>query len=112
MTIKEIQLKAAEILEASENSWCQGTYRRELLGGGHAYCIIGACREAAGYWAAYDAIHNAATKDTLSVTYHAANHAATQAIRGINSAFVAAMWNDAPGRTREEVIAALRGNTE
>ena len=105
MTTREIRLKAAEILEASEDSWCQGAFRRDLLGCRYSYCLIGACQQAAGYWASLDA------NDWNAVG--AASFNAAAAIASIGSWVLGpnisvAVWNDAPGRTREEVIAALR----
>ena len=110
MTLREIRLKAAEILEASEDSWCQKIYRHKLPDGRYAYCMFGACQEAIGYFM----IHDAGLKAGWSM------EEARAACKIRESADVAAraimpggmLWNDAPGRTREEVIAALRAVKE
>jgi hypothetical protein len=92
MTSKEIAQKAADIL-SQPNAWCQGTFRRERPGGGYQYCMMGACREAAGYYAAVDDAYY----DYAAVAgYYAASDPAT------------AVWNDTPGRAVDEVVAALR----
>ena len=97
MTTREIRLKAAEILEASEDAWCQGAARQELSEGKYAYCLVGACQEAAGYFANW---YNVAA-------YSIARDARAAAIEAAGTTN-ASGWNDAPGRTREQVIAALR----
>ena len=86
MTSDEIRFKAADLLEAHPDAWQQGAYRTAIAPGRYAYCLVGACREVVGY---YDA--NAAYAATASAPHVAPT-----------------IWNDTPGRTREQVIAALR----
>src|ERR1700685_4584798 len=114
-TINEIRLAAADLLESRPSAWCQGEYRRTNEDGSYAYCVIGACREAAGYYddaAAADAAVCAAAHAAASVyAVQARALAATAsdaAAAAPAAAAHAATWNDAPGRTREEVIATLR----
>lgn len=101
MTHREIAQRAATILETE--GWCQGDYRLPKDEGGYAYCLVGACREAAGCYAALaaDALADA-LYDALA-TARAAYTAALDAYLGPSG------WNDAPERTVAEVIAALRG---
>jgi hypothetical protein len=95
-TTTEIRLRAADILAESPDAWCQGVYRRERVGGGFSHCLIGACREAAGYYAAPNDANLLASVCALKAV------ARDNCMRGH------ADWNDHPSRTREEVIAALR----
>lgn len=95
MTISEIRSKAADLLESRPDAWCQGTFYEERLAGRYSWCIVGACLEVLHY---YD------SEDSPDI-YNLACAAAYAAARG--DAFA---WNDTPGRTREEVIAALRGS--
>lgn len=98
-TIRQIRDDAATLLETV--GWCQGVFRKVGDKGVEAYCMIGACREAAGYYA-YD--YDAAYADAAV----AADLAAHAAHADASDAADAARWNDTPGRTKEEVIAALR----
>lgn len=105
MTPSEICLRAAEILAAHDYAWCQGNYRRILSCGRYAYCMIGACREAAGYYASSD------LSDTARAGIAALDAAALAVAAAAQDTFhvpSAGAWNDAACRTREEVIAALR----
>jgi len=97
-TSNEIRLAAADLLESRPNAWIQGEFRRKNDDGTYSYCMVGACREVAGYYA--------------YATYSdddAANAAADAAASAANADAVSAVsYNDAPGRTREGVITALR----
>ena len=104
MTLREIRIKAAEILEAHEDAWCQGSFRHMLAAGRYSYCLIGACYEAAGYWLKAPEYWSRVDLDAAAART-AAYDAATAAL-GPNISI--SEWNDTPGRTREEVIAALR----
>lgn len=103
MTLKEIRLAAADLLESRPDAWGQGAFRRRLPSGDYAYCIIGACREIAGYHTT-----RCVPLDIRVVAYCAA----LDAVRDVGATCATASeWNDAQGRTREEVIAALRAVT-
>jgi len=97
MTNREICLKAAQRLR--EVGWRQNKYGPEQ--GPH--CMVGACRWAAGYFAA----PLTATHAELDQAGHAASSAVANVVRPRRGAIAASFWNDAPGRTAEEVIAAL-----
>jgi hypothetical protein len=99
VTEREIRDRAADIL-SQPDSWCQSTPRRQRPDGGYQYCILGACREAAGY---YDAAW-----DVACAAAAAAWDVALAAVPAVARAVAATDWNDAPGRTVDEVIAALR----
>jgi len=94
MTNREICLKAAARLR--EVGWRQGDFG----GPDGPHCILGACRWATGYYAAY-----------APYTCARPSYAAITAITAITAAdgvdYDVTNWNDAPGRTAEEVIAAL-----
>ena len=92
MTYREICLKAAERLR--EVGWRQGAYG----GRDGPHCMIGACRWAVGW---YD--------NDIPVDIYPAHLAALAAARSavFSADCSAAAWNDEPGRTVEEVIAAL-----
>ena len=113
MTSQQIRLAAASLIE--REGWCQGTPRLRRTDGGYRYCLIGACREVAGYYAATDAYAEAEAE----AAYYAAAEAARAAsgacanVTVAQAAFYAidgvGAWNDSPGRTVGEVLAALRG---
>ena len=86
-------MKAWELLE--QKGWCQGTYalnkhsmRVHPTKRAHAFCAIGAIR----------CIYK--TQERMEV-------AAKKVLKyiGLNNISI---WNDSPGRTKEEVIEALR----
>lgn len=89
-SIRQIRDEAADLLE--REGWCQGNFRQAKPEGGYRYCMIGACREVAGY-------STAAAADA---------YAAAAACDAADAAYAAAQWNDTEGRTAAEVIAALR----
>ena len=126
-TINEIRLAAADLLESRPNAWTQGNYRKTNDDGSYCYCLIGACREAAGFYAAdaadADAAATTAAADSVRAAAWAADGAAAWAAAdavcaaaawatAANAAAAvratAANWNDMPERTVTEVIAALR----
>lgn len=100
-TLREIRLKAADIIE--KNGWCQGAYREVHHNDDgtltRLYCLVGACLEASGYYAA------AATGRAAAAVSAAHAGAAAAATADVTTA---EMWNDTPGRTAQEVINALR----
>ncbi len=129
-TNNEIRLAAANLLESRDNAWCQEDFRRPNTDGTYAYCMIGACREVAGYYAA---AANAAAFVTWAANAADAACAATAnaayadaaASDAAYAAFVtwaadaaavaasdAATFNDTKGRTKQEIIAALRAIKE
>ena len=92
MTNREICLKAAVRLR--EVGWQQG-------GVGHSvgpHCMLGACRWAVGWYTGTATRCDVADADAAAFE---ATYAAAGGITGV------AAWNDEPGRTVEEVIAAL-----
>ncbi len=109
-TNNEIRLAAANLLESRDNAWCQEDFRRPNTDGTYAYCMIGACREVAGYYAA-------AANAAAFVTW-AANAADAACAATANAAYAdaaasdAAAFNDTKGRTKQEIIAALRAIKE
>lgn len=90
MTVKEVLLKAAEIIE--ERGWCQGSYNKET----GEVCAKGGLRKAVGwphqdgegYYGALDALYTLIGAGTIL------------------------SWNDTPGRTKSDVITALRQAAE
>ena len=126
MTNREICLKAAARLR--EVGWQQGGFGDK--GGPH--CMIGACRWAVEWYtstavhlldrtatevelavdavgartAALSAAHNAALAAVNNTALSAVRNAVLS-VRDLAGRVRAADWNDAPGRTAEEVIAAL-----
>jgi len=101
MTNREICLKAAARLR--EVGWRQSGFGDR--DGPH--CMIGACRWAAG-WYDHDIPANAyPTHSAASAAFAAATSAVGVAAYGSTGRVRADDWNDEPGRTMEEVIAAL-----
>lgn len=92
MTNQEICKEAADILRRC--GWIQGSYRmlNPESPSGYSYCMIGACRVATGY-----------TAEQYNDGAGLADLAAVVAVGCANPA----SWNDTPGRTVDEVIAAL-----
>lgn len=80
--VRDVLLGAAEVI--AERGWCQGRY----LDSSGAVCIEGSLRRAA------QPSHDHLFEACLAVD------------RNVGRDIVA--WNDAPGRTAEEVIAKLR----
>jgi hypothetical protein len=91
---RDVLLKAASIVE---EGWCQGT--------GHIYYsdlrVKASCAYGAIYRAVDAIIHGAEERARLA---NAASHRLRDAI-GREGIFD---WNDAPGRTKEEVATAMR----
>jgi hypothetical protein len=103
MTPQEILLRAADILEATPNAWTQGAMARNPEGfkvnpkhpTAVCFCGLGAIQRAVidnpkAPWVEAEAL----LAGSLS------NNEATM--------FTIVRWNDAPERTREEVIAQMR----
>lgn len=131
MTRAEIRLKAADLLASRPDAWAPGTSRLRLSTGKYTYCMIGACREAAGYYEAYAAyaiaIDGARVAGGTTTAYETASGVlASVDTLAINAAYDSIPdggaytthanaiddvneWDNAQGRTRAEVIAALRG---
>lgn len=120
-TVDQIRLDAADLLMSRPDAWTQGDNRRKNAAGEYCYCLVGACNEVAGYYAAYSAwraaVTDAGSADAARAAADAADAAdaaatAAAACAAANDAAPpltrAAAWNDAPGRTRDEVVAALR----
>jgi len=86
MTTCEILLKAADLIE--RDGWCQGADLKQV-DGKPARCAERAIEEfltsRRKFWEVMRALRNHVTVNTVWE------------------------WNDAPGRTKEEVIAGLRG---
>jgi hypothetical protein len=102
-TAKEILIKAREIL--TPGRWVQGQWCT-IKNGAECYCLVGALKEAAGIYStdvglpiAWDAFADA--EQALERVPEIAAHPHTPHDR------LVVIWNDAPGRTRAEVIAAL-----
>ncbi len=97
--INEALKKAATILEKS--GWCQGNLRwgvNDQCGTRIKHCIIGACIELRENWKRIDDIPSEMYKELafrIKRDY------------GTNTPITA--WNDKPERTKEEVIALLKG---
>lgn len=90
-------MKAYELLEQA--GWCQGTYARNWVGkkvdphnkSACSFCLLGALEKI------YDGTSIAMREAKQALYLHAIPH---------NIGLVE--WNDAPGRTQAEVIAALK----
>lgn len=86
MTVSETLERAAEILE--HDGWCQGRYVSE----DGSRCLMGALwRAAYDGGGAYTLPEEESLRKFLGVGYRRLSQ-----------------WNDAPGRTAKEVVAALR----
>jgi len=93
-------LNAAADLLAQPGAWTQGAYARDMFGSdvgsqwsddAVCFCVMGALNQVR------EAQHDAVILGSLS-----------HAIRAVNGGYPIAEWNDAPGRTQAEVVAALR----
>ena len=82
--MNEILTAAADLIE--QDGWCQGSLQNDR--GQH--CIMGAISYAAA--------------DYSVPEYHAAVDAVVETV----DAYSVVRWNDQPGRTQAEVVAALR----
>lgn len=106
-----ILLDAADLIE--KKGWCQGRSSAPQPSGGLAYCVHGAFAHITHLEAEYDADRqsdmNAAT--ILLQRYLSANGQwdPTRAVMCTATWVNCAVWNDVKGRTKEEVITALRG---
>ena len=125
-TIRSVRVRAAEILSVP-GAWCQGEYRGRDHDGG-PYCLVGACMEARGFFALHDSearrdcltamadlvILREAYRNVEDLAWAAACAAVFDAIGPVlgEERPRAVRWNDAPGRTVEEVIAALLADPE
>ena len=87
---------AADVLE--RDGWTQGDYHAS----DGCHCVVGAIEVATGYWTSSRPQHD------LSVT--ARRETAVDVFEAVleSPADTVFDWNDAPGRTAAEVIAALR----
>jgi hypothetical protein len=86
---------AADLLESEEWGWCQGVARN-----GDSLCMLGALAVATG-----NALreHQESFEGDLGPRYEAAYKVLPEG---------KAAWNDEPGRTKAEVISALRSAAE
>lgn len=91
MTPSEVLLKAADTL--AERGWCQGG----LSDAQGRYCAIGAIRKVTNW---------SLGKDARSAVHRLMDHIETDQYYGI------ADWNDAPERTAEDVILAMKRAAE
>lgn len=90
MTARDVLLAAADVIEC--NGWCQDDAGR--VGGPR--CVLGALRQAC--------------LPELPGLAHAEAHGRLRTfVHASGASFDLIAWNDAPGRTAAEVIAALRG---
>ncbi len=90
MSINEVLLTAKNLIRNPRN-WTKGQSQRYLGDGTTAYCITGACRQAAvdlgvGQWVVLDAINAAAER---------------------RSGFEAVSLNDAEDTTHDQVLAVI-----
>ena len=92
MTTREVLLKAADIIE--EKGWYQGN----MIGPKGELCMLGALNVASDYSLEYFNVRTV-VRDHLHISVK-------------DKSFSLSNWNDAPERTKEEVIAALRGAAE
>ncbi len=95
MTTCEIR-KAAAALLSEPGKWTQNAFER-----GDAYCMVGACRKVLGY---YD-VEPREDIDFTDIRQQARD--AAQEALGASSVDDAYGFNDAPGRTAEQVVAKL-----
>jgi hypothetical protein len=101
METADILEKAAEVLET--RGWCQYTY--EAPSG--EVCAIGAVRTAV--WGA--PLLMCVSREIVQEDYSKANGALKALADHVNFQYwpeIGAFWNDAPGRTKEEVIDAFK----
>lgn len=101
MTPREVLLKAAELVE---RGWCQGTGAKN--GAGREVSTTG---RAAVCWCAEGALGRAA-HGCEDHDFYAAKNALLRALPSLVLSIPE--WNDAPGRTQAEVVAALRAAAE
>lgn len=91
--LDEVTLLLIRGREAIERGWCQGSYAK-----GDAVCMEGAVGRRNGYCLS-------------SVIKHAIDRLRANAISSMKRSFELptelTTWNDAPGRTKEEVLAAF-----
>ena len=98
VTERDVLHRAADLLESGEWGWCQGFVRN-----GDNLCALGAIAVAAG-----DVL--TPRLERFSLKHSDLSWSARELFVVHNEG--GACWNDAPGRTREEVIAALRKAAE
>ena len=87
-------MKPSELLQ--QYGWCQGSYARDKSGASIApheeyadsFCLIGACCRC-----------DATTKEIESVYQH---------IKNVYGKYAATLWNDEPGRVKQDVIDVLK----
>jgi hypothetical protein len=101
MTTREVLLAAADHIERF------GWQQRYFGTPGKPCCLLGAISVAAGNRAGGHAV-NSSSADAE----RAADRRIMQYLRSTHRAIDLVTWNDSPGRTAEEVIAALRGAAE
>ena len=95
-SVPEILNAAASLLE-KQGAWTQGSFYK-MTDDGPCMCAMGAIAIAGGL--SWDAVLN-----------HPATKYLAEQVSGVRSGFpnvFVAPWNDAPGRTQSEVVAALR----
>jgi hypothetical protein len=100
MTPKEVLTKAADLLESSPNAWIQNRIALD-----HTGWEVRANSPIACQWCALGAIAKVQGLDSTEYSTAASLLAIHLKCGSV------ANWNDSPFRTREQVIAALRGAT-
>lgn len=93
--VSDVLNGAADLIE--RDGWVQGHYRTT-----EGYCIAGAIDQTLGI----------IDDDELHVQLWPVAQAARVQVLAIVDDVAPTLWNDAPGRTKEEVVAALRAAAE
>lgn len=93
MTTCALRLKAAEVIE--ERGWCQRAFQQR----DGSVCLIGALSVV---------LTGAATADSAALKPYRDTVASLGFMTDIGGFMSAVAWNDAPERTKEEVLARLR----
>jgi hypothetical protein len=101
VTPAEILRGAAEML-AAPGAWTQGAWARDAAGR-----RLMPFEDAATCWCARGALWRCAADGRHGVSYMAAQYALARVVPGRNTLSSIAIWQDAPGRTVEEVRAAM-----
>jgi hypothetical protein len=101
VTVADDLNRAADLLESGEWGWCQGALRT-----GPDLCVLGAIAVATGYTFEREYQKTFINIDDCNPRYSAAFDALSVVVPS------RAVWNDEPGRTKAEVISALRSAAE
>ena len=106
-TVSEILTKAADLLE-KPGAWTQGDYARNYVGEGYSDYIADRADEGGTFepvcFCTIGALNHVRGKEADAALWGELRNPVVSVVGEINIAD----WNDTPGRTQAEVVAALR----